>query len=159
MKWMRGGAKRQRDRTPGALLLTMEWQFYSPYWALHHLRDLRPDLQVRGPRRGRSASCSMSSHNHILHATCPASGMPCNVRCLCAVRDPPLNVSSARHGGPVGQVTEPGRRRQVVDINLVRRRWYCQHLRKQLPALMKSVRKEEVRRPARRRKSRMDKRP
>ena len=60
---------------PDGLLLTMEWQFYSPYWAVRYLRELRPDLAV-------------------------------------------------------------------VDINLVRRRWYCNHLRKQIPQLMKSVRKE-----------------
>lgn len=29
-----------------ALLLNMEWQFYSPWWALHHLEGLRPDLLV-----------------------------------------------------------------------------------------------------------------
>jgi tetratricopeptide (TPR) repeat protein len=31
---------------PGGLLLTLDWQFYSPYFYLHHVENLRPDVTV-----------------------------------------------------------------------------------------------------------------
>jgi tetratricopeptide (TPR) repeat protein len=31
---------------PGGMLLTLEWQFYSPFLYLHHLENLRPDVTV-----------------------------------------------------------------------------------------------------------------
>jgi tetratricopeptide (TPR) repeat protein len=31
---------------PGGMLLTLEWQFYSPFLYLHHIENLRPDVTV-----------------------------------------------------------------------------------------------------------------
>ncbi|MDP6461252.1 MAG: DUF2723 domain-containing protein, partial [Gemmatimonadota bacterium] len=62
---------------PDGILLTQEWQFYSPWLALHHLEGFRPDLRV-------------------------------------------------------------------VDVNLVRRSWYLDYLRREMPEVMECAAVEEA---------------
>jgi hypothetical protein len=105
---------------PGALLLTMEWQFYSPYCP---------------GALGRLSAISVSLCKSVFYG-------------VFAWARRALNSQKRRFpawAGALHHLRDLRPDLQVVDINLVRRRWYCQHLRKQLPALMKAVRKEEVR--------------